>query len=349
MSKEQYLRKLRSLIHALPAEERRKVIDFYREMIEDKMESGKTERQAVEELGDAALLAQKILAENPNRKRYDGNRIAGVAVASFFAVVIIGGVVFNGLKASGGGWRMRNSANSAQGVEADEQKEETAPVSGVKKITVDAENRDVTVEQGGGDRIVVTYRTDSTQTFTFSNRDGEVSLVNRDREKWNFFRFFDFSSARHSQILVTVPKGYAGELHLHSSNGKISVGNVEQLTALTCNTSNAGVSLNKVRANSVALDTSNARVQMDGVEADTLSANSSNGSIEFSGLISPDILLDTSNSAIRGNIIGKETDYAIHTDTSNGSCTPASRSGGAKKLVAGTSNSSIAITFSETN
>lgn len=349
MSKEQYLRKLRSLIHALPAEERRRVIDFYREIMEDKIESGKTEQQAIAELGDVFMLAQKILAENPNRKQYNGNRIAGIAVASFFAVLIIAGLVFNGLKVSNQWPDSGNVQSSAQDRGPSEQKKETAPVSGVTKITVDAENKDVTVEQGEGDQISITYWTDNSQTYTFSNQNGEVSLINRDRFKWNFFNFFNFSASGHYKIQVTVPKSYAGELYLHSSNGQTSVSSLEQLTKLTCETSNASVRLNQVKAGNVVLNTSNGQVQMTDTAASSVNASSSNGAIVFSGLTSPDISFDTSNGGIRGDIVGKETDYTIRTDTSNGSCTPGSRSGGSKQLKADTSNASIRITFSESN
>lgn len=83
MNKEFYLKRLRSLIRALPNDERRTIIDFYREIIEDKIENGQTEAQAVVELGDVHALAGKILSENPNRKPHDANRIAGIVLASF--------------------------------------------------------------------------------------------------------------------------------------------------------------------------------------------------------------------------------------------------------------------------
>lgn len=347
MSKEQYLRRLRSLIRALPADERRRVIDFYREIIEDKMENGQTEQQAVAELGDIYALAQKILMENPNRRRYSGNRIAGIVIASFFAVLIIAGITFNAFRIQFDTRTQRNTQTAAQDAGPSEQKNETAPVSGVTQIVVDAENKAVTVEQGEGNEITITYWTDNTQTYTFSAENGVVQLTNRDRYRWNFFNFFNFSSAGHTKILVTVPKSYAGEIYLHSSNGQISVSGMEQLTKLTCDTSNASVHLNRVKAGSVTVDTSNAQIQLTGVTASTIDAGSSNGSINFSSLSSPDITLDTSNSSIKGDIAGRETDYTIHTDTSNGSCTPRSRSGGGKRLVANTSNGSISITFGE--
>ncbi|NLJ31150.1 MAG: DUF4097 family beta strand repeat protein [Clostridiales bacterium] len=347
MNKEQYLERLESLIHTLPAAERRRMIGFYRRMIEDKMARGETEQQAVAEMGDVSLLAQKILTEYPGGRRSGAGRIAGIAVASFFAILIIAGFVFHGLNLRYQEGAYQNAQAGVQNSETMEQKTETAPVSGITKIDVDAQNKEVVVERGGSDQIVFTYWTDSNQSFTFSNQSGVVSLMNRDRESWNFFDFF--RSRSRTQVHVAVPESYAGEIYLHSSNGKVTVDNVAQLTRLTCDTSNSSVRLNQVEADEMVLDTSNGPIQMNDVIASSVSARSSNGSVSFSNLSCPDITLDTSNGSIRGNILGKETDYTIRTDTSNGKCTPQSRSGGSKKLDADTSNGSISITFSDSN
>lgn len=54
MSKEQFLRMLHSLLKDLPEDELERIIGYYREMIEDKVESGQTEQQAVAGLGTSA-------------------------------------------------------------------------------------------------------------------------------------------------------------------------------------------------------------------------------------------------------------------------------------------------------
>lgn len=346
MNKELYLKRLRSLTRALPDEERRTIIDFYREIIEDKIESGQTEAQAVAELGDVHALAQKILSENPNRKPHDANRIAGIVLASFFGVLIVAAIVVNALNILNFRTYAANTKqNAGQGSEVSEEKTVTAPVSGTKCIYVDAENKKVELMRGTGENISMTYQTDKEQTYTFSTENGVMLLVNRQRFGFDPFRFL--SSAGHNQITVSVPENYSGEIHLNSSNGMISVSDALQVSKLTCDTSNGAVRLNNVHADSVIVDTSNASLELTQVTASSVDAHSSNGRITVQDLAASDVTLDTSNGSIKGSIAGAEQDYNIYTSTSNGRCSPSSRSGGTKMLTCDTSNGDIDVTFTK--
>lgn len=346
MSKEQYLRKLRSLIRDLPKNERRAAVDFYREIIEDKMESGQSEAQAVAELGDVYSLAQKILGENPNRRHYDGNRVAGIVLASIFGVLIVAAIVVNSLKnanyVSTAGQNPNMASREAGTLIT---KNETAPVTDTKCVYIDVHNKQITVNRGDGDTIQLTYQGDSSEHFTYTDTDGVMKLVGRTDMDFHFFNFFDWNSR--GSVTVTVPEKYAGELYLNSSNARITVDSMPNITKLTCETSNGTVKISDVQAQTMSLSSSNGAIRMVKVTAENVSADTSNGEIELQDLSSPNITLDTSNAGIRGNITGHEEEYNIYTDTSNGSCTPGSRQGGSKHLKANTSNASINITFGD--
>lgn len=64
MVRKKFDKKLRKSLKGLSRQERQEVIDYYNEMIDDSIESGKTEEQAIEELGSPEDLAKKILSEN---------------------------------------------------------------------------------------------------------------------------------------------------------------------------------------------------------------------------------------------------------------------------------------------
>jgi Predicted membrane protein len=347
MNKEQYLRKLRSLIRELPQSERKTVVDFYREMIDDKMENGQTEQEAVAELGDVFVLAQKILAENPKRRHYSANRIAGIVLATFFSVLIVAGIAFHTLQ-------IGNSANAPAGYSANtnagrgkvEVKTASAPVSQTKSIYIDVRNRAVNLARGEGDSIQVSYQTDNFNEFTFTNTGGVMKLVEQNRDNFDFFRFFDFRND-FGPVTVSVPERYEGEVYLHSGNGGITVDDLSHVSKLTCDTSNARITIDNVHVETVNATTSNGRIQLEKLTASSVDADTSNGEIMLQNLTSPDVTLTTSNGGIRGNLLGREEDYTIHTDTSNGSCTPSGRQGGSKRLTADTSNASINIEFTE--
>lgn len=65
MRKEEFLAALRTALGKLPEQEILASLDFYAEMIDDRMEDGATEEEAVAALGDVDSIAAQIIAEVP--------------------------------------------------------------------------------------------------------------------------------------------------------------------------------------------------------------------------------------------------------------------------------------------
>lgn len=63
-TKEIWLKVFEEELSKLPKADRQKAIEFYREMIEDKIEGGMTEEEVVKSLGNPFDVAEKILKEN---------------------------------------------------------------------------------------------------------------------------------------------------------------------------------------------------------------------------------------------------------------------------------------------
>lgn len=63
MNKAQFNQELRKRLSVLPNFEIEKSLSYFNEMIEDRMEEGMTEEEAVAKLGDIRFLAEKILEE----------------------------------------------------------------------------------------------------------------------------------------------------------------------------------------------------------------------------------------------------------------------------------------------
>ena len=65
MTKLEFLSQLERALSVLPAAERADRLDFYREMIDDRMEEGLTEQQAVEAIGSVDTVVAQIAADIP--------------------------------------------------------------------------------------------------------------------------------------------------------------------------------------------------------------------------------------------------------------------------------------------
>ncbi|MBQ9841524.1 MAG: DUF1700 domain-containing protein [Clostridia bacterium] len=84
MTKLEFLSQLERALSALPAAERADRLDFYREMIDDRMEEGLTEQQAVEAIGSVDTVVAQIAADIPLatlvKQRIKPRRLSGLAV-----------------------------------------------------------------------------------------------------------------------------------------------------------------------------------------------------------------------------------------------------------------------------
>ena len=65
MTEKEFLSAIEKGLRDISAEEREKTLEYYKEMIEDRMESGQTEEEAVADIGNADDIVAQILAESP--------------------------------------------------------------------------------------------------------------------------------------------------------------------------------------------------------------------------------------------------------------------------------------------
>lgn len=68
MNKQEFLSELRKGLSGLPQEEIEERLIFYSEMIDDKVEDGLSQEEAVSEIGDATAIVSQITAEAPLTK-----------------------------------------------------------------------------------------------------------------------------------------------------------------------------------------------------------------------------------------------------------------------------------------
>ena len=84
MKKNEFLNKLKKKINRLPKEDVKERINFYSEMIDDRMENGLNEEEAVNKIGSVDFVSEQILAEYPNikTKKISGSNLALIIAGS---------------------------------------------------------------------------------------------------------------------------------------------------------------------------------------------------------------------------------------------------------------------------
>lgn len=80
MNKYEFLAQLRKQLETIPEADARASVDYYAEMIDDRMEEGLSEEEAVAAVGDVKQIARNIFAETPVEQRQP-RKISGWIVA----------------------------------------------------------------------------------------------------------------------------------------------------------------------------------------------------------------------------------------------------------------------------
>lgn len=69
MNKKKFLSALEQALADLTRKDRRKTLDFYRELIDDRLEEGLTEEAVIADIGAPETIAEQVLSELPQRKK----------------------------------------------------------------------------------------------------------------------------------------------------------------------------------------------------------------------------------------------------------------------------------------
>ena len=142
--------------------------------------------------------------------------------------------------------------------------------------------------------------------------------------------------------------------HITANLLKLTTGN-GTLTAQHCTadqmelrTSNGAIRTEHCTASSIDAATSNGKNSAEHITAATVSLTSANGRVDLQHVMANDITLKSSNAAIIATLPGSIADYRIESKTTNGSSSlPAHKAKGEKSLNVTTSNGKIDVVFAE--
>ena len=322
MTREMFLNDLRNALVGLQEEEIDSVLAYYSEMIDDRVEAGMSEEDALRAMESVETIAARVLSE------------AGADAGEPEETV-------------------NNAADS-------KQKEIRKAAEDVQEIVISAENQRVHVTSGDNEDIVLRYRIEEGDIYQLHEENGVLTLEHKCRpicsykpdlnkitadnfldEMGKFFKglrlgnivSFNVESANHC-IYVELPRVFKGKIRVQSSNARITVENVTCIEMLALHTSNARVQAKQVVSRSleacssngrIVLEdvyvrervhavTSNARICANGVTSEQeVQLKTSNGRIEVEKLSAQQITLKTSNSAVTGITAAKNHHIHIRT------------------------------------
>ena len=341
MNKEQFLAALRRLLRELPTDELERILEYYREMIEDKVENGQTEEEAVRGLGDIRALAQKILAENPNRRPRNVGKIILIAVLSLLGMFVVAGIVIGVA-----GWNMIKSKWPGSAASASyEYKIYTAKPDGIGTINVSADNKAVIFQPWDANQIQIKYAVDQYQHYNFHSTGGALSVENTEGNG-HWINEWGWNGNDAPSITIMLPKNFSGNISVETTNSYIKAGDFKNLKSIHCETTNSAIDVTNLSAQNIEFRTQNAAINLQNVTASAkIAADTQNAKIGLENISAPNISLNTQNGLVTGTIRGREDDYTVEAHTTNASSNLKNRTGGSKKLSVETTNAIIDVKF----
>ncbi|MBR7185560.1 MAG: DUF4097 family beta strand repeat protein [Clostridia bacterium] len=364
MTKAGFLTKLRDAISALPAEAREDAITFFSTQLDDRIEEGMTEAEAVEALGDFREIAAALLEEHAQ---------AAIPAADTA--------------------QPQNERGQSNRPEPRSFATESRP----RTIELTETNCAVELLPSPDGQIRIEYEV--TRWISVDITCDNDRLIYTAKEIFHFFHW-DIISRKPARLYL--PAGYLPNAVIRTGNARLTAANVSfdtaelktgnaalslahltanQLTAKTGNaaltaehitaphlkltTGNAALTAKHCTADSLELKTSNSALRTEHITAKTLDAitangrniaehitaatvslTSANGRVELQNVTADNISLRTSNAAIIATLPGSIADYRIESKTVNGSSSlPSHKAKGEKSLVAVTSNGKIDVVF----
>ncbi len=352
MNKQEYLQKLNQALSALTEQEKEAALHFCAEMLEDRMESGMTEEEAVAAMEDAQVLARQLAA--------DIHQPAAPEQA----------------------------AETPRPDFTEWQKMQiTCPAERLNHMDLQAGNMGIKILLSNDDQVRLTYFTRA-QNMYEAKVDGDTLRLREVKEesRRSLFHFFVHIGGPKVEIALEVPRDMMANLKAFTKNGGVSLKGPQMLMHVELGTTNGGIAVSDVQCISLdahttnggiavsntgtrqlfsfrttnggiavrdcqsggdmTLGTTNGGVSVQNVQAQqALSVSSTNGGVKVSGLDAASIRLRTSNSPISGTVKGPQSLWQIESRTTNGRNSLPAWQEGQKPLSVHTTNSPIHVSF----
>lgn len=322
MNKEQFLAALRARLTGLPRADLERTLQYYAEMVDDRVEEGMSEQEAVADVGDPAELAEAILqkpvrqTEKRERKPMSGGKKTALIVC---AVLLIAA----GLSLIIASLNVRNNVS-------------------IKDYAFgDAEIRALEIDSGAADVKLIPVtdtvcRVQCTESAALRSHvwlnEGTLHIERRRVGVWTLFDV----SLREDFIYVCLPVREYESLWVKTSSGGISVpedfrfrtailgassGGIafaaDATEELNLQTSSGGIAVTNASPASAFISVSSGGVAMADMAPGSLSVRASSGGVRLSGIRCEDLDLTCSSGSIRlSDVIA---DGKITVDCSSGS------------------------------
>ncbi len=334
MTKNEYLSELSRALKAVSAQERKKSLDYYSELIDDRMDEGIPEETAVAEMESVASAGERIIAE----AREQGNMKQGLKPWAIILIVavslaVLSLCVFVGLRAFSLVDSVfsveSSSAPSSESVTSNKNSElmETVLESEGQTFNFELVSSNIVIGSSGDNKIYLKYANSKSTWYDYSDQDGVVSLNERHPAVTNIFSGLDSltelvaniisdsndrepSMGKH-QVQLLLPEGFDGSIDLNSVSGEIGVSGLTLLGEHRFMTVSGDIKLADGSCDSVRLYTTSGEIYLRRISGDTAEIETVSGDIELALSDYNSYIVNSVSGDMDGSVAGTSDDYTV--------------------------------------
>ena len=338
MNKTDFLEKLKKGLAPISGNERQSVLDYYDEMISDRIENGKTEEEAVAELGSPESVVENILAEfavsgEKNMKKYEKTeRKVGIDGKSK-------------LKVKCEIEKINVTATDGNEIvftyyEGEKLQHDLTDKDG--EVVLETRNKTWFFRRFGLDKDM--FMIDVAVPRAFSGDlilEAATGAINvRDLLKVKELR------AKVSTGSIRAEKLKAEKAFFETSTGSVTVNGAEILGDAEIKATTGSVKAENVKAGGrLEVNVTTGSLKCD-AEAGKLALKATTGDVKFSVKNADEIYVKCAMGSVKGTVSGAESEYDIHSSATMGKSNLSERTGTTgKKLTVITTTGSINVNF----
>lgn len=326
MLKKTFMKKLRRSLAQLPADEQKKTLDYYSELIDDRIENGATEEAATAAMGDIDLIAKEILCDASERGvRLKKRRMPSAVkvILMILAVILVLGIL--------GACVMAAMVYAGFSITGEwHQKEKVFSASDVGTIEMQLSMFDLTIEPSNDEQIHIFYfeNPDLTEIDISATEDG-IRFV----QKQNWYAQFIFNKGYFRAELM-IPEGFEGSVKSDSAVGDIWVDNIRSSVRFDLRTSTGDMTVKDIEAQGSSFinrtgDTSMSSCRFDG----DIDISATTGGVKLENVSAGELTVSVSTGDI---LLNSVTAAALEAGATTGNIRTSSVKAGSVNLHAST-------------
>ncbi|MEG0663958.1 MAG: DUF4097 family beta strand repeat-containing protein, partial [Clostridia bacterium] len=140
--------------------------------------------------------------------------------------------------------------------------------SQIKKISFNDYNKGFNIKKSDTNEIVLSYYESEKETYEFTDENGVLSVSLKNNKKWYEYIGvnFDFSD---KSIFLEVPENFNFDLYVKTSNGKISIKDINTINNIDLKTSNGTIDVDNVESTgNISLISSNGKIRVNQLKSE---------------------------------------------------------------------------------